>query len=33
MLGGTLPVISTNIPLRRDGLPYAKEGFDNYFQC
>jgi len=23
MLGGKLPVISTNIPLRRDGLPYA----------
>ncbi len=23
MLGGTIPVISTNIPLRRDGLPYA----------
>jgi hypothetical protein len=22
-LGGTLPVISTNIPLRKDGLPYA----------
>lgn len=23
MLGGTLPVLSTNIPLRNDGLPYA----------
>ena len=23
MLGGTLPVLSTNIPLRKDGLPYA----------
>jgi hypothetical protein len=23
MLGGGLPVLSTNIPLRRDGLPYA----------
>lgn len=23
MLGGKSPVISTNIPLRRDGLPYA----------
>ncbi|WP_020469627.1 J domain-containing protein [Zavarzinella formosa] len=22
-LGGTLPIISTNIPLRKDGLPYA----------
>ncbi len=24
-LGGTLPVLSTNIPLRRDGLPYANQ--------
>jgi hypothetical protein len=23
LLGGSLPVLSTNIPLRRDGLPYA----------
>lgn len=23
-LGGTLPVISTNVPLRKDGLPYAQ---------
>lgn len=23
MLGGSLPVLSTNIPLKRDGLPYA----------
>lgn len=23
MLGGRLPVLSTNIPLKRDGLPYA----------
>jgi hypothetical protein len=23
LLGGTLPVLSTNIPLRNDGLPYA----------
>jgi hypothetical protein len=23
LLGGTLPVLSTNIPLRLDGLPYA----------
>lgn len=23
-LGGSLPVISTNIPLRKDGLPYAQ---------
>lgn len=25
MLGGNLPVLSTNIPLKRDGLPYAGE--------
>lgn len=23
LLGGTLPIISTNVPLRRDGLPYS----------
>lgn len=23
LLGGTLPIISTNIPLRRDGIPYS----------
>lgn len=23
LIGGTLPILSTNIPLRRDGLPYA----------
>ena len=25
MLGGTLPVISTNVTLRRDGLPYTSQ--------
>jgi len=25
LLGGTRPVLSTNIPLRRDGLPYAHQ--------
>jgi len=25
LLGGKLPIISTNIPLRRDGLPYASQ--------
>lgn len=25
LLGATLPVLSTNIPLRRDGLPYANQ--------
>lgn len=24
LLGGKFPIISTNIPIRRDGLPYAK---------
>ena len=23
LLGGRLPILSSNIPLRRDGLPYA----------
>jgi hypothetical protein len=25
LLGGRLPVISTNVRLRRDGLPYAND--------
>ncbi|MDQ3038342.1 MAG: J domain-containing protein [Pseudomonadota bacterium] len=25
LMGGKMPVLSSNIPLRRDGLPYAKQ--------